>query len=41
MRRVAVMGFGVVVAALATGLVLWGLQSRAPRGERRYPSRAA
>jgi len=41
MRRVAVMGLGVVVAAVATGLLLWGLQSRAPRDERRFPYRAA
>ena len=41
MRRIAVMGFGVFVAAVATGLVLWGLQARAPRAERRYPARAA
>ena len=41
MRRVALMGAGVVVAALATGLVLWGLRSAAPRNERRYPPCAA
>jgi len=41
MRRVAVMGLGAVVAALAAGVLLWRLQSRSARDERRYPSRAA
>lgn len=41
MRRLAVMGLGAVVAAVATGLVLWGLQAREPRAERRGPARAA
>jgi len=40
MRRITVMGLGLAVAAVATGLLLWRRPWERP-AERRFPPRAA